>query len=637
MKKDLSVIMCVYNTAKYLTKSIESVLSQTYENYEFIIVDDGSTDNSYDIIQKYKKNKRIKIIQNEKNMGVSYCRNLALKQSNGAYISFLDSDDYISDNYLEEMMKNIELKNCDMAICDINVIYTDDNNRIERIPACLGKVNVYNVINNGLAASACNKIFKKELILQYHFSEGKINEDLAVVLPAIVNSTKITYVNNVFYYYIQRKGSIQNSQFSDKKFDIFYTTNLTLQRIKNCENFKLISQAIIFNQLITLLIFSLANEKNFFKRLYFIKQYSQLINQYDVKKNVAFEQFLASKGIKHQIYYKSLVYLCYYKFSFLACSLISIYNNYKKVFIRKVINDKNININELERLAKIQSKRKKNKRTISVIIPNYNYSRFLYQRLYSVLLQQVKLGEIIILDDYSSDNSREIIDQLVTKLSKYIDIKSIYNTSNSGSAFKQWKLGFEKSKNDFVWIAEADDYCNKKFLKKLTKFFKYDNVSLIYSDTAFIDLKGKIILKSVKSQIDIMRTGHWRKDYIIDGEKEFNKYAFLNCTISNVSSCLIKRDDYNDILESAGRFKQAGDWLFYSYLMQKGKICFCRKVLNYYRVHGNNVSSIFSKKKHMEEIYKIHHYFDRNYHLNKFQKEQIKKRYDYLIHVWKLN
>src|SRR5690606_8575004 len=108
--------------------------------------------------------------------------------------------------------------------------------------------------------------------------------------------------------------------------------------------------------------------------------------------------------------------------------------------------------------AKRQGKMKKNDFTISVVVPNYNYERFMLQRLYSILYQTVKINELIILDDCSKDNSRELIDELYIKLKPYIDIKIIYNETNSGSAFKQWEKGFEVAESDYIWIAEADDY-----------------------------------------------------------------------------------------------------------------------------------------------------------------------------------
>ena len=144
------------------------------------------------------------------------------------------------------------------------------------------------------------------------------------------------------------------------------------------------------------------------------------------------------------------------------------------------------------------------------------------------------------------------------------------------------------------------------------------------SDTAFIDARGNIFLKTIKPEIDVMRTGHWSKSYINSGSDEFNNYTYVNCTIANVSSAIIKNDNYKKYFKISGKYKQAGDWLFYANVMQKGKIAYYNKPLNYYRVHGNNVSSVTKKEAHIKEINQIHNFFDNTYGLNRYQKNQIK-------------
>ena len=190
--------------------------------------------------------------------------------------------------------------------------------------------------------------------------------------------------------------------------------------------------------------------------------------------------------------------------------MIGFYNFYRKRFVREVIREK-ITMDDLIRLAKIQNELALSDITISVVIPNYNYERFMYQRLYSILSQHQKLNEIIILDDCSTDDSRKLITEMVDKLSPYIDIRKVYNETNSGSAFKQWQKGFSLAKSDYVWIAEADDYCSEDLLDYLVKpLKKYSDVMISYSDTAFIDvfgnitLKVKLIFKSLDIGINLM-------------------------------------------------------------------------------------------------------------------------------------
>lgn len=633
-KNKISVIVSAYNTESYIEKCINSLINQSYSNMEIIIVNDCSTDKTREKLVKYENIQNIKIIDNEKNMGLSYSRNIALENSSGDYIGYIDSDDYISQNYYESLLGTILKYNADVVVCDMNIVY-ENNNQSIRTKCGNEKNNTLDFVYNGLAASACNKLFKRNVIEKYKFSEGKVNEDLAVIIPTIINN-KTVYNDEVFYNYIQRNNSIQNSKITDKRYDIFFGTELTLERIENNENYDEYKDAIVFQQLIVLLLYVFPKEKNFFRRIKWFRKFNKLIKPYNIKQNKYLIEFINSNGKKHKIYYKLLINLNCSGLYFLSSMLVSMYDFLRKILVKKVIPE-DINMDDLIKLSKIQKKLKNKEYSISVVIPNYNYEKFLMQRLYSVLIQNVKISEVIILDDMSTDNSREIIDEIYNNLKNYINIKIVYNEKNSGSAFKQWEKGFKLASSDYVWIAEADDYCDKEFLKNVTKpIDKNKNIVISYTDTAFIDSDGNIILKSIKPEIDIMKTGHWDRDFINDGKSEFENYSFLNCTIANVSSALIKKENYDEYFKISKEYKQAGDWIFYVNVMQNGYISYKNKPLNYYRVHGNNVSSVTKKESHMNEIKNIHSYYDKKFGLTSKQKKEIDKRYDFLNEVWNL-
>ena len=638
MKKEmpkLSVIVPVYNTAMYLEKCLNSLINQIYSNIEIIVVEDKSTDNSRDILKKYENKKNIKIFYNEINSGLSYSRNKGLSMASGDFIGYIDSDDYIEKDYYYNMMNSIISDNASLAISDVKVVLENENNK-EIIELSRDEDSKLGYINVGLAASACNKVFKKKLISKYKFAEGKVNEDLAVIIPTIVNATKITYVKNNYYYYIQRNNSIQNSRFSDKRFDIFYGVDLTIERIKDCDNYQKIHDAIIFNQIIVLLLYVIPKEKNFFRRYKILKKYSRLSKKYKINKNYYMKELINKSGKKHKIYYYLLINLVQYGMIFLTNLLIlSYYIALNTIGNEKVI--KKINQQDLINVAKKQKKLKDEMVKISVVIPNYNYANFLEERIYSILNQNYKIYELIILDDCSKDNSMEKIRELESNLKDYIKIKVIENKKNSGTAFKQWQLGFKNASGDYVWIAEADDYCNKNLLKELVNpIIKNENIYISYADTAFIDTIGKILVKTIKYEIDTQKSGHWNKTYVNNGMEEIKNYSFLNCTIANVSSAIIKNENYDYLLEESCKLKQAGDWLFYLKLMQKGDVAFSKKVLNYYRVHGNNVSSTMNHEKHIDEIKYIYDYLDKNIGLTDRQKELIQKRIDFLKDCWKI-
>ena len=115
---------------------------------------------------------------------------------------------------------------------------------------------------------------------------------------------------------------------------------------------------------------------------------------------------------------------------------------------------------------------------------------------------------------------------------------------------------------------------------------------------------------------------------------EITNYSYLNCTIPNVSGIIIKNKNYDEILNISKTFKQCGDWYFYLNVLEQGKIAFYKKTLNYYRLHGNNISSTMNKKNHLLEIQKIYSYLNQNNNLSKEQKENMNQRLKFLIEVW---
>lgn len=635
--KNISVIIPCYNTEKYIDKCLNSILNQTYKNLEIILIDDVSSDNTWNKINDYsKKHSNIIAIKNKKNSGAAYSRNIALKYAQYDLISFIDSDDYIEPNYYETMIKTLERDNSDIVVCDVYIKYdqVEGNDIISKVST--KPYDKYSFINNGLAASPCNKLFKKEALLKYPFPEGIMNEDIATVLPMLIDAKKISYTQDTYYNYIQRKNSVQNSKINEKRFDLFKALDILGERLKrNTEN-KKYWDAIIYNQIITFLFYYLTKEKNPRVRKKYLKKYNQLSKKYNIKNNPLLTDFYNSLGIKHKYYYKGLIWFNTKSLYCLSNSLISFYHWYSNS--RKSVIKDNITIKDIIEVSKIQKKLKENKIKISVVIPNYNYEKYLLERLYSILYQNIKIYELIILDDCSKDNSRILIDEIEKKIQKYVKIRKIYNAENSGSAFKQWKKGFEEATGDYVWIAEADDYCSNKFLKETLKpIIKDKNIVISYSDTAFIDKQGKIIISSIKKEIDIQNTGHWKKSFISNGMDEIKNYAYLNCTIANVSSVIFKKDNYEEDFKKSGEFKQAGDWLFYVNVMKKGNIAYSNKPYNFYRVHGNNVTSTTKKQAHLDEIKKVHKEISQMYNFDQNQSNEIEKRYKFLEDVWDLN
>lgn len=639
MNKKISVIVAVYNTEKYLDRCIESLLNQTYKNMELVIVEDCSTDSSRKLLKKYKGNKNIKVFYNRENRGLSYSRNYGLKKSTGDFIGYIDSDDYVEPDYYEKLMSSIKDNKSDIAICDIKLV-DEQTNKIQRCKCYANDFDVYSVVNNGFAASACNKLFKRKNIEKYPFAEGKVNEDIAVVIPTVIQAKKISYADTC-YFYVQRGGSIQNSKFSDKRFDIFDGVKTTLERIKNEQDYEFYKNAIIYNQLILLLMFAIPKERNFIKRYKFLKKFNELSKDYKITKNTNYLEYLENSKRINQIYYKNLVNLNEKKMILLDNVWISFYKTLR--FLKHKKNKKlipKIDIQCIEKAAKKQKKLAEQGIKISVVVPNYNYSNYLYQRVYSILNQNYKIHELIILDDASKDNSLFYIKQIEQKISGVVNVKVVVNDINSGNAFSQWQKGINLATGDYVWVAEADDYAKKNFLNEVVSpLKKNNNIVISYADTGFIDSNGYITKNSLVDQIDILKTNHWNASYVNKGISEINCYSYLNCTIPNVSGTIIKKGNYDEIFESAKKFHQSGDWFTYLNILNLGDISFINKTLNYYRVHGNNISQTFDKKAHILEIQRIYKFVKEKYGIDDEQQIQMYNRIKFLCKVWsvKLN
>ena len=214
----VSVIVPIYNVEKYLEKCINSLLSQTLEDIQIILVNDGSKDNSGNIAKEYEKNNKDRVIYLEKeNGGLSDARNYGLKYATGDFIAFLDSDDYIEKNAYEEMYNKAIEENADYVECDFiwefpNKIRVDKQYPYKNKKEMLSFVRVV----------AWNKLIKRQLIIDTNleFPTGLRYEDIEFTYKLIPFLNKFAYVDNPFIHYVQREGSIANVQ-NERTAEIF--------------------------------------------------------------------------------------------------------------------------------------------------------------------------------------------------------------------------------------------------------------------------------------------------------------------------------------------------------------------------------------------------------------------------------
>lgn len=218
-----SIIIPVYNVEKYLCQCIDSVLNQNYKNFEIILIDDGSKDNSGKICDDYaKKDTRIKVYHKE-NEGLSAARNDGLKKANGEYILFIDSDDFIFENVLEKISKVCENENADIIFLK-GFKYFDENNIIEldqdiKFEKTLEKEEIIEYLTrlSKFPGSACTKTYNKNFLIENNlfFIKGLVSEDIEWIIRVLKSFNKAYFLNTPYYYYRQnRDGSITNKVFS---------------------------------------------------------------------------------------------------------------------------------------------------------------------------------------------------------------------------------------------------------------------------------------------------------------------------------------------------------------------------------------------------------------------------------------
>lgn len=223
----ISIIVPVYNVEKYLPKCLDSIMNQTYKNLEIILVDDGSTDNSGIICDKYSEgDRRIKVIHKE-NGGLSDARNKGLDIAKGEYVGFVDSDDYIAEDMYEYLYAFILENNLDVAMCASCDVYEDKiiyPKNFESIILDKKEKIIENIFINpfgGAAVSVCSKLFKYDVIKNIRFDFGKTYEDVYFLLKWIANTNNFGRGDKVKYYYVQRGESITHQKFyNDKILDV---------------------------------------------------------------------------------------------------------------------------------------------------------------------------------------------------------------------------------------------------------------------------------------------------------------------------------------------------------------------------------------------------------------------------------
>ncbi|WP_296853930.1 glycosyltransferase [uncultured Methanobrevibacter sp.] len=451
----LSVIIPVYNVENYLNECLDSVTSQTLEDMEIICIDDGSTDNSPDILKEYsKKDKRIKIITKE-NGGQATARNLGIKEAQGEYIAFVDSDDFIEPTMFEKLYTKAKDNNLDIAMCKIATY----DNQTEEI-----KDNVWyymlgvfrdfekDIFNHKdtkeftchIAVTPYNKIYKTTLLKENNilFPEGLIFEDEKFFYDTYLRAKRVSIVDEFLYYYrINRKGStvdtIKDNDFSDIV-PISKLIRETFKETDNYEDYKI----LLSNRFIHLQLARFTQTSQKYKETFFNLLKSDL------------EEVLADR---------------------------TIYDNLEsdvKLRVDKIINSESLN--EFEKLDE--------DKVFSVVMACYNAENHLDETINSLLGQSFSFGsniQLILVDDGSTDKTAEIC---LKYQNQYPDNIIYLHQENKGQGAAR-NFGLKYVKGKYINFLDSDDKFSGNTFYSVYEFFEkhYDEIDFVSVPIFFFD------------------------------------------------------------------------------------------------------------------------------------------------------
>ncbi|NSB16579.1 glycosyltransferase family 2 protein [Clostridium beijerinckii] len=213
-KYQISIIVPVYNVEKYVEKCVKSLLNQTFKNYEIILIDDGSTDSSYEIIKKIEEDNDNVSVITQKNQGQGKARSEGIKQAKGEYLTFVDSDDWVSEDYLEKLYNSLKDNNADISVCNVAWVMEKSNEIISFKAFNFSTLTSEEAINELLLDKSVNsytwgKLYKKDIFIRnkVDFPPRMLYEDLAVIIQTFYYANKITFINDNCYYYLQSEKS----------------------------------------------------------------------------------------------------------------------------------------------------------------------------------------------------------------------------------------------------------------------------------------------------------------------------------------------------------------------------------------------------------------------------------------------
>lgn len=223
----ISIVVPVYNVEKYIARCLDSILNQTYTNFELILINDGSTDLSGRVCEDYQSREARIIVLNQENQGLSAARNAGIKIAKGNYITFIDSDDYVYPEYLEKLLDAIIEHNADISLCGSEWFTETIGNNVHQnfigLKCISGKdacKEIYVPNNRSVEyVVAWGKLYKREMFCNYRYPVGRLHEDQFITYKLFYDSDRVVEVGECLYGYFQNPNGIMKSNFSIRRYD----------------------------------------------------------------------------------------------------------------------------------------------------------------------------------------------------------------------------------------------------------------------------------------------------------------------------------------------------------------------------------------------------------------------------------
>lgn len=252
---------------------------------------------------------------------------------------------------------------------------------------------------------------------------------------------------------------------------------------------------------------------------------------------------------------------------------------------------------------------------VSIIVPNYNHSAYLRQRLETIYQQTYANIEVILLDDCSSDTSIEILKEFAQRFSDRTTCK--FNNTNTGSVFRQWKNGLEMATGELIWIAESDDFCTENFLMEQVRAFQNSAVMLSFCKTEFVAGEPPEKVWTLEEYLSDLGMADWGRSFLRSAHSLVCAGWAVKNIVPNVSSALFRHPRDSPILHDPCwlGLRLCGDWVFYLSIIRGGLVAYTPTATNYYRQHKRSTSQTVQR----ENLYYAEHEIVASYLVNFFR------------------